>query len=294
MFFMFLSLAINAQDNKDISGYYKDSSGAVIKINNNKSFIVIGYATVLTGKWHLKDQYIELVPYRQQYMYGIYGRHEPSLKGSKIMFLGFEENKNLFSEDTRTWISVFNEDPNCFSFPYVKHFQGSFKTLSLCRAGMTGQNLIETAENHSGFNDFIIMNNYRSTKAKTVTYRILNDTLYDLYEDVPLRKTELGQEDLQMFSYIEHEARNFLVNPEKIYANRAYNMEVPDVHTQQYLFDKERNIYVDRFNKEVDSNSPYHDLSIINEYVKIKINAAPGLTADIKSGSLFNAACIEN
>lgn len=293
VFFVILSFSINAQNKKDFWGSYKDPSGAVVKINEDKSFAIVGYATVLTGKWQLTGQYIELIPSTPNHVYEVYGRHEPSLKGSKIMFYGFEDSKNLFSEDASRWISVFNQDPNCFSFPYVKHFSGVFKTISLCSTELLKQGLFETAENCSGYNDFIIISNYRSRKAKTVTYRLINDTLYDLYREDPLRKTQLSSEDQKMFSSIETEARNFYKNSEKIYANNAYNMEIPDINEQQYMFDQKRNAYVDRFN-EPDPHNAYHDMSIINEYQKFEINSVPGKTAHIEKGSLFHAGCTEN
>ena len=293
VFFIILSCSINAQNKKGFWGSYKDPSGAVVKINEDKSFVIVGYATVLTGKWHLKGQYIELVPSSPKHAYEVYGRYEPSLNGSKIMFYGFEESKNFFSADAITWNSVFNEDPNCFSFPYVKHFPKTFKTISLCNAELLKQNLSETAENRPGYNDFIIISNYRSRKAKTITYRLINDTLYDLYKDNRLRKTQLSSEDREMFSSIENEARNFYESSEKIYSNKAYNMEIPDIHTQQYMFDQKRNVYVDLINKP-DSDNAFYDLSIINEYIKMEINSVTDTISGIEKGSLFYAGCIEN
>lgn len=292
-FLILLSLNINAQNKKDLPGFYKDSSGAVIKINNDNSFVIVGYATVYAGKWHLTDQYIELIPDIRKHTYEVYGRREPSLKGSKIMFMGFEENRNFLKTAPETWLSVFNESPNCFSFPYVKDFPEGFKTISLCNTEMFKQGIGEIAENNLNYNDFIIISNNRNRRIRPVTYRVLNNTLYDRYEDVPLRRTELNEEDRKMFSTIENEAGNFSEAPERLYANPAYNMDIPDMNEEQYTFDKKRNTYIDRLNKDRRPGDAYHDLRIVNEYTKIRINPS-NATGNIEKGSLFYASCSEN
>ncbi len=86
------------------------------------------------GKWKAVDEYIILEPDNamDEYFY-VYARHNPGLKDTSVQFDGFTNIKGLYAFDDEVMMHpVFNDNPNCFNYPYTAHLKkGNHKAIHL-------------------------------------------------------------------------------------------------------------------------------------------------------------------
>ena len=111
-------------------GCYRHDNGANFCLKEDKTFLIIGFGTFITGTWVLKEiqtkkkiknqKFIELTPYRPELPFSVFGRKNPSIKtGYQIKYS--TTDKEMISDSVYIGGSLsqmqafFNPSPNCFS-----------------------------------------------------------------------------------------------------------------------------------------------------------------------------------
>ena len=127
------NIATNAQNNERIIGNYNEN-GTSYYIQKDSTFIIIGYGTLITGKWNVtNNDILTLMPKNPEAPFLLYGYHNPFIAGTKIMFSGFfiDNDETLVGlNNLNTMQRVFNENVNCTSFPYVHLFNEKVNKIS--------------------------------------------------------------------------------------------------------------------------------------------------------------------
>lgn len=114
----------------DFIGCYRHDNGANFCLKEDKTFLIIGFGTFITGTWELKEiqtkkkiknqKFIELTPYRPELPFSVFGRKNPNIKtGYQIKYS--TTDKEMISDSVYIGGSLsqmqafFNPSPNCFS-----------------------------------------------------------------------------------------------------------------------------------------------------------------------------------
>ena len=126
---VFVFSTIFAQKNApDFIDCYRDK-GANFCLKKDKTFLIIGFGTFITGTWEVKEiqtkkkiknqKFIELTPYRSELPFSVFGRKNPSIKtGYQIKYS--TTDKEDISDSVYIGGSLdkmqafFNPSPNCF------------------------------------------------------------------------------------------------------------------------------------------------------------------------------------
>jgi hypothetical protein len=127
---VFVFSTIFAQKNApDFIDCYRDK-GANFCLKKDKTFLIIGFGTFITGTWGVKEiqtkkkiknqKFIELTPYRPELPFSVFGRKNPNIKtGYQIKYS--TTDKEMISDSVYIGGSLsqmqafFNPSPNCFS-----------------------------------------------------------------------------------------------------------------------------------------------------------------------------------
>lgn len=120
----FMAMAQNPT-NKDIVGTYKlpnsnPEGGQSVIIFKNNTFATFYFGGALKGTWKIDGNEVKFKTTAYPKFY-LYGRKLAALKDSTHLNFSCEENSfvNLSAKTKSTFQPLFNEDANCFGYPYV-------------------------------------------------------------------------------------------------------------------------------------------------------------------------------
>ena len=164
----------------DFIGCYRHDNGANFCLKEDKTFLIIGFGTFITGTWELKEiqtkkkiknqKFIELTPYRPELPFSVFGRKNPNIKtGYQIKYS--TTDKEMISDSVYIGGSLsqmqafFNPSPNCFSGADIYKGKNLPKEFILADLNTHELRYSEKSEvkytdqfsfSTEGYNDFII------------------------------------------------------------------------------------------------------------------------------------------
>jgi hypothetical protein len=275
------------QTEKDIVGIYQLRGGEHY-IKADHSFIIIGYGTVITGQWSLKEKGVVLfTPEYEKQAFTLYGRHNKNLGKSTHMMVsyGFYDEETFLhtgtlNKETPNLKRVFKEGHRCISFPYVIKNKSRIDTISFSFLPYIGnrpenyQPEIHTFYNTEKYNDFVAMHHKVDSNDEPFVYVFKENKLY--YDDESYGEKRDFEEKL---NEIEAAMKDMDGVPDgnAVYFTPLYN-ECGSTFTESifkfnYKFDERRNAYVDSLNyregeeKQVDYD--FNNKNIIYKYDKL-------------------------
>ncbi|TRX38018.1 hypothetical protein FNW52_03710 [Flavobacterium sp. ZT3R18] len=286
--FLFILFSISmhqafAQAQQDIVGFYQLRGGSHY-LKADSTFVIIGYATLITGKWLIKEGgEVIFTPDHPDKSFYIYGRHDKNLKNeSKFMLsngLGEEETfikMGTLDGKTPQLKRIFQKGNHCFKYPEVYSTKQKTDTISVSSIpyGYQEEKLtptIYTFYNTNHYNDFVIIHYKQDYKYEPFSYLFKDNILY--YGDHGGKKEDLKEHLKESnFSAISQT----IFNPEEILLTPLYKnyvIEDKELFNEQYSFIESKNSFIDKFNyTENEEKSPdyeYNNTSILNQYKRI-------------------------
>lgn len=298
LLFLILSIfSINsiAQNNESIIGNYRGNDASYF-IQKNNTFIIVGYATLITGKWSMKNNNtIILTPKNQEFPFLLYGFHNPSVMGTKVMFSGFDDDENFIGlNNSNIMQQVFNENANCTKFPNVYSFDKQGKEISFAYStgiGIKNETSVFTFKIENDFNDFVAYYFSRSKLLDPITLKIKKQGLENEYGEKLQKIKELNQEDLNMIKNI-----NVVIEKKDTidaqYYNSKYNhISADKINIKNYTFNKAKNAYF-LIKPQVDKDE-YHNLNILQKYNRIRNLQIVEKKIIVAKKTLFHFECDE-
>jgi hypothetical protein len=311
-----MSNLTSAQNGTDISGVYNLGSsspegGSHLVVLENGDYAITYFGGVKTGKWkNTQGNIYEFTSNLSESTFELSGRHNKDLKdNTKIFFSSFENGETFIQlraerEEPYTMQRVFNEDANCFSYPYVHTFKSIANSISFMSIQFgdddTNHSII-TIKNPEGYNDFVVnFIEIDSYESETFLAEFKDDALYfeedDFSDRTPL---DAESEDIQFIkSMIEMEA-----NRDTIYFNPSYNVfgqldgdEGQQDILEHHVFNEQKNAFIDTEYyvdgvEYINSERSYEDMSIIYAYNVLKEYTKKSVKYKINEKSLFQVNC---
>lgn len=296
-----LSIKGYTQQKQTLSGFYQspgyvDTPGSITHLKDDYTYTIVALGTIIHGTWELNDNEIVLTPIKRNRIFNVYGRFNPSMQGCKMMVIHGENNSNfLLNKENNLWHPLFNENANCFDYPYIKTFPSIFSEISLTNENLKFSKIIENTVINNSFNDFIIVNNHSNYESKIFHLFVRNKKIFSS-NDEELTKFEPSEEDLDFFEELEKNKTNFLNGTSLIYSNAAYNTNFDEYYLDNYTFNKSKNAYIiNSENKQDETNEEnvYHNLNEIFLYEKMESKRIPLTTFSKSKTSIFTAKCEE-
>ncbi|QOW11067.1 hypothetical protein Q73A0000_12215 [Kaistella flava (ex Peng et al. 2021)] len=144
-----------------ISSGNPDDGGYNWFLFDNNEFAMVTFGQIISGKWTQNENHkIIFKPYIPDQSLQVFGRYNPDINGSKILFKDLDINEKTFiATSTKEMQNILNEDANCLPYPVKKEFDHSLEKLMLsnCLTQNLKQNRLgfdyEIADN----NDFVII-----------------------------------------------------------------------------------------------------------------------------------------
>jgi len=306
--FLVLSSTLMAQNNTDITGIYTLGSSpegsSLLWVLENGKYAITYFGGVQVGSWKKKDNAFEFKPAVRENKFELYGRKSKHLKvKSRIFFSGFEDTDVFVGftnkEEPLKMKRVFNEDANCFGFPYVHTLDEIPGIISFMYEDNGKESVVYTFEIPLGYNDFAVLNYVRSAQSEemsfTAVYKDNSLQILNGYanEDEAYGKHPLPEEGEDIDFLMEITSKD-MTSPETIYYNPSY-MNFEDEPGESYEFIEERTVYINpeyyEEGDEYDDSEDFYDkASVIFPYQAIKpVKEAKEYQLD--NESIFTVTC---
>ncbi len=305
---IFLSSQIYAQ--KSIEGLYK-YNGGTLAVFDNSVFFLAGYGTMIMGKWEQQNSTITFTPSKPKQTFQLFGRHNNNLKDSiRIYFDGKFDDGNTFIQFKKTEAKdfvmdrIFNEEANCFSFPSVYKRKSDFSSISFTdipfdlleeSAKENRKRPVYTFSNQENYNDFIAIYfhdnpNYNEFTARQKgRFLVFEDD--ESSEQVPFSSLE---EFIEFLEKYRHQDLDKHLTPDELYYNPLYNhLEVLSLKETgyNYIYNAEKNAYIEPLNYSEDSGEDFHDFSLIYSFKAMRDFSIVEEKFKISKKSLFYYTC---
>ncbi|KOY85218.1 hypothetical protein AD998_02780 [bacterium 336/3] len=295
-----------SQKKTDIVGVYHEAGiagdgggGVNYYILENNNFIILAYATVIYGKWEVKDNHTLTLYPNITPSFKIYGRYNPNIKEeAKIMFQNFETGNTFIQINGKEeFMPVFNEDANCVSYPSVANFSKKIESIALAMNLSYQDSMKEEYkfQVHDNYNDFVAI--YHSNKD---TYRPF------IFEVTPkgltsnrgklMKKMSLKTIEEEEKKYITEIQQSFEAGRNYLYSNHLYNFfDKYDIEIdKRYIFDKNKNAYYDKLNykqNEENGEKDYNRDTFLYKYLELPCIEKVKKQINITKQTLFYATC---
>lgn len=306
--FLVLSSTLMAQNNMDITGVYTLGSSpegsSLLWVLENGKYAITYFGGVQVGSWKKKDNTFEFKPAVKENKFELYGRKNKDLKNnSRVFFSGFEDT-NVFvgfanEGEPLKMKRVFNEDANCFGFPYIHTLDKAPGIVSFMYEHNGKESVVYTFKNQQGYNDFAVLNYVRSAQSEEMSFtaaykenslQILNNYggENDSYDKHPLPKEGEDIDFLMEVTSVD------MTSPEVIYYNPSF-MSFEGNPEECYEFNKEKGAYIYpgyyKEGDEYDDNEDSFDkMTVIYPYQAIKpVKEAKKYQLD--NESIFTVTC---
>ena len=291
----------NAQNTKQIAGGYENG----LYIYEDGTFLAGGMNSVVFGTVEFEGDVIKLIKNRPKYKFALYGRKENSrVYGNTIMFQGFEHNGlvNLLENNNPPTIMqrVFNENANCFDWPFFYDNGEDCKTIYFADESDKQMYKFELPEDYRDFVAFRFNFEDDPILNEPIVAKVSKDfNSISIYgSDKKLTKKPLTQEALETKKMVFSMHERAYPEGKYYYCNPAYNIfEEQGIDISQYeefgnkgegtFHLKGSNAYPkgERFEND------YQDNSIIYRYEKIEPKIVENTKYSINKKSIFVSEC---
>ena len=291
----------NAQNTKQIAGGYENG----LYIYEDGTFLAGGMNSVVFGTVEFEGDVIKLIKHRPKYKFALYGRKENSrVYGNTIMFQGFEHNGlvNLLENNNPPTIMqrVFNENANCFDWPFFYDNGEDCKTIYFADESDKQMYKFELPEDYRDFVAFRFNFEDDPILNEPIVAKVSKDfNSISIYgSDKKLTKKPLTQEALETKKMVFSMHERAYPEGKYYYCNPAYNIfEEQGIDISQYeefgnkgegtFHLKGSNAYPkgERFEND------YQDNSIIYRYEKIEPKIVENTKYSINKKSIFVSEC---
>jgi hypothetical protein len=297
----------------NITGQYKLSAhgdpqgGGAMFVFENHQFIVAYFGGAMVGTWQIsKNNLVAFSPTVPKAGFRLYARHNKALgNASRIFFGGFENGETTVGFEPATTASpllkkVFNDDPNCFSFPYVHKLNTIPQALTFSAKGIDADGNLNKAaadsvfvfNNAGGCNDFVAHYIKPDLNARPFTAVFKNNSLH-FDNDVSVRRPlEQSEEAEQFRAYV-----NQPLSSDALYFNPLYKQVdsavEKDVHN--YKFDEKKNAYINFLNykegEELKTDYDYNNPNVVYKFVAVPLANTVLTKIRVDPKPLFTATC---
>jgi hypothetical protein len=302
--FLLFSL-MNGQ--KNIAGAYHVSSGNPDDggynwmLLENHNFAMATFGQIIAGKWSMDKDVITFTPIIPKYPFDVYGRVNPKVKGTKIMFSNFDINEDAYVGNSSEELQpVLNDDANCLPFPLLKEFDKPFKDLVLALPLSEKQETLSYTAELKKYNDFIIMYYSSRTRIPPFQAEYKNKKLYFRGDKASGEREEINPKDLKdLNKYMEQGITE--LSKETIVSNEQYNIDSFGMEGQEdfdkksflelnYNYNPSEEIYTAKYPRAVSEDDAYHDLNKLYQYNKIELKPST-VSYKVSKKSIFNVTC---
>lgn len=293
---------MKAQTSQDIVGAYSLRGGSHF-LKPDQTFIIIGYATIITGKWELKEKGLILfTPDSPKEKFTLYGRHNKNIGDSvKIMLSnGFYDDETLLhfgelQKPVPELKRIFKTGHRHISFPYVYATKANSKFVSFSYFPYSEKTTktpeIYTFTNNESYNDFIGFYFQDKHQYKPFYYQFKNEKLYydeDSFSEKEDLETAL-QENSNELSDLINNLNHLDFSPQQLFYTPLYNEFNGDEEefNLNFEFNKDKNAWINKLNyvNNEEKSKDYNTINILYEYQQlndftkqestIKINQKP-------------------
>ncbi|WP_160112093.1 hypothetical protein [Aquimarina sp. AU58] len=292
-----------AQNKENIVGLYALGShspegGSHLFVLENGKFVITYFGGVQVGNWRIdRDQTFLFTPNTKKNEFELYGRYNKKAQNSlKISFMGFEESRSFVclkksKDDHYIMKQVFNDDANCFGYPYVGTFKKDSDVISFMAIN-EGMNTAIYDFNIKGLNDFIACFFTRENEAYPFYVTLKDNKLYiDENEYSEKHPLPTEGEDIEFIRAIANKNTSETV----LLYNSSYNHFKEDINAN-HIFDKEKQAYIiPGLYKEGNENriddEAFFDMSIIYKYELCTGTFAKSVDYKIEDKPIFQVNC---
>lgn len=287
------SITFAQKNAPDFIDCYRDK-GTNFCLKKDKTFLIIGFGTFITGTWEVKEiqtkkkiknqKFIELTPYCPELPFSVFGRKNPSIKaGYQIKY--YTTDKEMISDSVYIGGSLsqmqafFNPSPNCFSGADIykgKNLPKEFilADLNTHELRSSEQSEVKYSDQFSfsteGYNDFIIDYMPADDKNSGIFRFPIGAKGLENIEGEVLRKQEtFSEDDLEFLK--KAPTRNF-------YLDENFRIELID----EILFPKE--FSYSQYERQLDEKKN-------GKYKKIPLKRSPLQDFKPLKTTLFHAEC---
>ena len=281
----------------DFVGFYRERGG-VFYIKEDKTFLIVAYATLITGTWDVKEikirtdkgkksqKFVILTPYRPEFPFSVFGRKNPSIKtGYQIKY--YTDNKLNISDSVYIGNSLkqmqafFNPSPNCFSGADIYKGKNLPKEFILADLNTHELRYSEKSEvkytdqfsfSTEGYNDFIIDYMPADDKNSGIFRFPIGVKGIENLDGEPLeklKKEDFAEEDIK---FLEK------VSTQNVYLDEDFRIELMD----EILFPKEHSY--SQYERQLDEKKN-------GKYKKIPLKRSPLQDFKPLKTTLFHAEC---
>jgi len=277
---MILTKEIKAQTIQDITGAYTLRGGNHY-LKPDQTFVIIGYATLITGKWELKEKgFVLFTPDRPKEKFTIYGRHNKNIGDSvKIMLSnGFYDDETLLhfgelQKPVPELKRIFKPGHRHISFTYVYTTKAKTDFVSFSYFPYSDKTTktpeIYTFTNKENYNDFIGFYFEDKHQYKPFYYQFKNGKLYH-DEDSFSEKEDLEaamQENSNELSDLINNLNHLDFSPQQLFYTPLYNKfnGNEEEFNLNFEFKKGKNAWINKLNYvDYEEKSKYYDYNTIN------------------------------
>mgnify|MGYP003575391124 CR=1 FL=1 len=303
-----LTNQMKAQTIQDIAGAYNLRGGSHF-LKPDQTFVIIGYATLITGKWELKDEGLVLfTPDHPKEKFSLYGRHNKDIHDSiKIMLSnGFYDDETLLhfgslQKPVAELKRIFKPGHRHISFPYVYTTKANseFVSFSYFPYGeeTSPKPEIYTFLNKENYNDFIGFYWKDKSDYQPFHYDFKDGKLY--YNDNSFSEKEELETVLQENSGELVDLINNLTHldfsPQKIFYTPLYNEfnGSDEEFNLNFKFNKDKNAWINTLNyvdnEEKAKNYDYNTINILFEYQQLNDFTKQKSAIKIDQKPIFNS-----
>lgn len=313
LFIMLLLVLFNhnakSQVQSDVVGFYSLRGGSHY-LKPDGTFIILGYGTLITGKWSLKEHgEVSFVPDSPKESFQVYGRHTPELKeNSKFMLSNGLNKEETFMHIGKLNVStsklqrVYLKGHRCIQFPEVyttnkKADTISFSSLPYEASGDKDYKAtIYSFYNTEKFNDFIVYYFADDQNKHPFSYYYKDGGLYynSHFGEKQNLEDELNKSEFAQISRVDFAPNIILSSPK-------YKMYESDTESEffklNYSLDEKRNAYINKLNyvagEENKEDYDYNNTNLLNIYKKISTFDTMKSSFLIEEKSIFKDHCKE-
>lgn len=295
----------------DFVGFYRERGG-IFYIKEDKTFLIVAYATLITGTWDVKEikihtdkgkksqKFVVLTPYRPEFPFSIFGRKNPEIKIGYQIEYGAEwmiSDEVYIGGSLDKMQAFFNPSPNCFKSEYI--YKNNDLPKEFILADLNENVYLEKGKYTNLFsflteeyNDFLIAHTPADQNNSMVYHFLLGANGIEDEDGNPIEKSkeeDFVEEDIKFFNEISTK------NP---YLNDNYRLKtkngdiIPD--TEFEIIEIECKKYYKNKNDSKDYYELYNEDAekmMKNKYKKIPLKILPFKKFKPLKTSLFHAEC---
>ncbi|SDQ38645.1 hypothetical protein SAMN05421664_1408 [Chryseobacterium soldanellicola] len=309
-FIFFLSILCFVKSQTKVAGTYHVSSGNPDDggynwvLLDSHDFAMFTFGQIIAGKWSIDNKnVITFKPNIPQYPFDVYGRFDPKVKGTKIMFSNFNGNEDAFIGNSEQGIQpVLSPDANCLPYPLLKEFNDQFKDILLSVSSYNQEKATFYKADFQKYNDFIVTYYSSSVMVKPFTAELKDDKLYFERKERPSsERKDIKPEELKEFEMYLSQGTSSEPK-ESIVGNKSYNIISYGIGESQEKFDEETflkfnykydpstEIYTAKNKYNVPKDDAYHDLNTLYKYHRIELKTNQN-SYQKSNKSIFNITC---